>query len=132
MMDTFNNEAIVDGMSSDGHPKYGLKLGAPVIIINVFIFEGRKIDFNEAIPVTEFLKVSLISPSRDPITHLELSPRSRNSQIPHTDTGPTIGIFVQGAKSNISEVKPEPLDDCLLYTSPSPRDGLLSRMPSSA
>ena len=25
-----------------------------------------------------------------------------------------------------------PLDTCLLYTSPSPRDGLLSRMPSSA
>ena len=27
---------------------------------------------------------------------------------------------------------PDQLDDCLLYTSPSPRDGLLSRMPSSA
>ena len=26
----------------------------------------------------------------------------------------------------------EPVDPCLLYTSPSPRDGLLSRMPSSA
>ena len=26
----------------------------------------------------------------------------------------------------------ETIDDCLLYTSPSPRDGLLSRMPSSA
>ena len=26
----------------------------------------------------------------------------------------------------------EDLKDCLLYTSPSPRDGLLSRMPSSA
>ena len=26
----------------------------------------------------------------------------------------------------------EPLTPCLLYTSPSPRDGLLSRMPSSA
>ena len=26
----------------------------------------------------------------------------------------------------------ELLSDCLLYTSPSPRDGLLSRMPSSA
>ena len=25
-----------------------------------------------------------------------------------------------------------PIKDCLLYTSPSPRDGLLSRMPSSA
>ena len=24
------------------------------------------------------------------------------------------------------------VEDCLLYTSPSPRDGLLSRMPSSA
>jgi hypothetical protein len=30
-----------------------------------------------------------------------------------------------------SEVK-EMLNICLLYTSPSPRDGLLSRMPSSA
>ena len=26
----------------------------------------------------------------------------------------------------------DPLSSCLLYTSPSPRDGLLSRMPSSA
>ena len=26
----------------------------------------------------------------------------------------------------------DPLTNCLLYTSPSPRDGLLSRMPSSA
>ena len=26
----------------------------------------------------------------------------------------------------------EQYEDCLLYTSPSPRDGLLSRMPSSA
>ena len=28
--------------------------------------------------------------------------------------------------------KMENIEDCLLYTSPSPRDGLLSRMPSSA
>ena len=28
--------------------------------------------------------------------------------------------------------KQELIDGCLLYTSPSPRDGLLSRMPSSA
>ena len=37
-----------------------------------------------------------------------------------TDTIPN--IFIEKAKSS----------DCLLYTSPSPRDGLLSRMPSSA
>ena len=30
------------------------------------------------------------------------------------------------------EPEPDPYEDCLLYTSPSPRDGLLSRMPSSA
>ena len=30
------------------------------------------------------------------------------------------------------EVDFEPTTTCLLYTSPSPRDGLLSRMPSSA
>ena len=29
-------------------------------------------------------------------------------------------------------LKEKPLKGCLLYTSPSPRDGLLSRMPSSA
>ena len=32
----------------------------------------------------------------------------------------------------IAKVVAEPLENCLLYTSPSPRDGLLSRMPSSA
>ena len=33
----------------------------------------------------------------------------------------------------LSFPNPEPrLENCLLYTSPSPRDGLLSRMPSSA
>ena len=31
-----------------------------------------------------------------------------------------------------SEQKPEDWWDCLLYTSPSPRDGATSRMPSSA
>ena len=33
---------------------------------------------------------------------------------------------------NIEDMKNKISRDCLLYTSPSPRDGLLSRMPSSA
>ena len=37
---------------------------------------------------------------------------------------------IQTGNQNISE-KPS-VKSCLLYTSPSPRDGLLSRMPSSA
>ena len=35
------------------------------------------------------------------------------------------------AKSHITEAKEKDLD-CLLYTSPSPRDSMTSRMPSSA
>ena len=34
--------------------------------------------------------------------------------------------------ANIQHVSINPVTSCLLYTSPSPRDGLLSRMPSSA
>ena len=41
------------------------------------------------------------------------------------------GFIAQGAKVYISSRKAD-VCDCLLYTSPSPRDGLLSRMPSSA
>ena len=49
---------------------------------------------------------------------LEVNPEKEGC-IPETETG------------EIS-VDAEMASDCLLYTSPSPRDGLLSRMPSSA
>ena len=39
---------------------------------------------------------------------------------------------VQDDSSFIDDLGADSLDTCLLYTSPSPRDGLLSRMPSSA
>ena len=39
-----------------------------------------------------------------------------------SELGKTLDVLKDGEKKN----------DCLLYTSPSPRDGLLSRMPSSA
>ena len=42
-------------------------------------------------------------------------------------TSPRDGKFVE----KIGSYNPM-VDHCLLYTSPSPRDGLLSRMPSSA
>ena len=42
------------------------------------------------------------------------------------------GLTVADNEEN--SLRPQHLEDyiCLLYTSPSPRDGLLSRMPSSA
>ena len=40
---------------------------------------------------------------------------------------------VEAAEAPTQDVESEAVEDiCLLYTSPSPRDGLLSRMPSSA
>ena len=45
----------------------------------------------------------------------------------------SLGLSPENTKSgNISVMSPSWRYDCLLYTSPSPRDGLLSRMPSSA
>ena len=40
--------------------------------------------------------------------------------------------YLQGLVSPVERKNGWQLADCLLYTSPSPRDGLLSRMPSSA
>ena len=45
------------------------------------------------------------------------------------DTTQTVILNVAPANINASAVR---IGGCLLYTSPSPRDGLLSRMPSSA
>ena len=39
-----------------------------------------------------------------------------------------VGFYI----TSIKDTTPIPHNGCLLYTSPSPRDGLLSRMPSSA
>ena len=49
----------------------------------------------------------------------------------HTNAD-TVNSTVNGAVSVSTAGTDELLDTCLLYTSPSPRDGLLSRMPSSA
>ena len=45
---------------------------------------------------------------------------------------PNAVALATSSKNNVPSVRMVLLKDCLLYTSPSPRDGLLSRMPSSA
>ena len=44
----------------------------------------------------------------------------------------TIQLTTQQRKAMTEEKRKKIIHACLLYTSPSPRDGLLSRMPSSA
>ena len=46
--------------------------------------------------------------------------------------GPVAGYIAQGAELDPGLLMDALAQACLLYTSPSPRDGLLSRMPSSA
>ena len=46
-----------------------------------------------------------------------------------TESNIDLMILGLGANDMLRGINPK---DCLLYTSPSPRDGLLSRMPSSA
>ena len=52
--------------------------------------------------------------------------RGRNAII--TIDNPPVNALSLGVRQGLMER----VDRCLLYTSPSPRDGLLSRMPSSA
>ena len=52
---------------------------------------------------------------------------------PITKTTEALARIEQAAVDLCAELDVEqPSEGCLLYTSPSPRDGLLSRMPSSA
>ena len=51
------------------------------------------------------------------------APRSRATVPPAPADAPPEGLYVVSTVTT---------NGCLLYTSPSPRDGLLSRMPSSA
>ena len=56
-----------------------------------------------------------------------------NSEKSSSEEKPYIIEEPEVSKAIFAELKGEPhYYSCLLYTSPSPRDGLLSRMPSSA
>ena len=59
---------------------------------------------------------------------------SRNSRMALAQTNEFIDAFLrENTDFNRENIEIRPVTtSCLLYTSPSPRDGLLSRMPSSA
>ena len=106
----------------DGSTK-GLKSGSPVEFNGIRI--GRVIDVDILPPTadgqrTRVNAVVQLQPRRLGITDIDKTGMDELLQ-----TFIDKGLRAQLASGNL-------LTGCLLYTSPSPRDGLLSRMPSSA
>ena len=62
---------------------------------------------------------------------MELHERLNTSKAPMGPNDPFAEVKSRVHFTVIGDLGPQ-LYNCLLYTSPSPRDGLLSRMPSSA
>ena len=94
-------------------------------------------DFDDKIDIIPVADPNIFSQSqRISLAQTELQLAMSNPQIhnmyeAYRDMYEAIGV------KNIDQIlpppqQPMPMDPCLLYTSPSPRDGLLSRMPSSA
>ena len=80
-----------------------------------------RINFRIAIRVPEIFYVLRNHESKEPDRFIEEAELIKHHQSGEKDT---VSDEVQLGRDQIN--------NCLLYTSPSPRDGLLSRMPSSA
>ena len=64
----------------------------------------------------------------------KISQLSGQKGLPNLAQSPSnqLAMSLDTPQKNFTMEKTAPMNTCLLYTSPSPRDGLLSRMPSSA
>ena len=87
--------------------------------------EEAKKDGLDVIAITEHLEYQ---PLKDDIPH----PNRNRSYEYHSKFAKGSNIIVINGSEITRDMPPGHSNACLLYTSPSPRDGLLSRMPSSA
>ena len=82
---------------------------------------GRKDDAQKLYPE---MFTAMVERTREAITLLENDPLA--------PPGAKLSHAVSGGAAWADHIAVRLFNNCLLYTSPSPRDGLLSRMPSSA
>ena len=120
----------------------GISLGVAVLIIVMSVMNGFRtelinkiVGFNAHITVKPYENVIEIEKLK--LNNLKLI----SDELILSNSGEAImiksetskGIVLRGYKNNdFSKLELVKNKNCLLYTSPSPRDGLLSRMPSSA
>ena len=77
-------------------------------------------------------KVSKVISNKDHIS-LEISaPKNFNRGLKKGASISVDGVCLTSVDKGINKLRFDVIEDCLLYTSPSPRDATLSRMPSSA
>ena len=84
----------------------------------------------EGVPVNQVLVEELADIAKEMYLALTVDRVERRPVMLVSASG---GMDIEEVAATSPElIHSEPIDPCLLYTSPSPRDGLLSRMPSSA
>ena len=74
------------------------------------------------------MKVEIIKCLEDNFSYILINEANRNCCVVDPGEADPIIKYIEGNNIELKYI----LNTCLLYTSPSPRDGLLSRMPSSA
>ena len=96
---------------------------------SVTIENARILDLNDLQSVVPSLRVNQLQTS----TNTNFIIRGFGNGANNAGVEPSVGVFVDGVYRSRSAARIGDLPKlCLLYTSPSPRDATLSRMPSSA
>ena len=136
------NQVLAAFVNTSGHKHDGTAAEGPVIGLigdpgvatpkNKVVVDdaNNQVEFNIDVSGTSteqfVVKDGVIEPTTN--NDIDLGSTSKQFKDGHFAGTLNVGGVAVGGGSSISTVP----NTCLLYTSPSPRDGLLSRMPSSA
>ena len=116
-------------------PNIVVEAGANSIVRKILVERGESVEKDQKIALLDnTMTKANLSQNQQVIHNLEqslhrliLEKSYIENNLPVTETPKLDALNFDTLKKRVAEYR-----DCLLYTSPSPRDGLLSRMPSSA
>ena len=111
----------------------GKPYGVDIVMPAKVPTEGTSVDINKLIPQThrDFVEKTLADLGVPPLADDEAKSEGVLGWL-HSVARSHVEVALKHPIKLIANALGSPPKDCLLYTSPSPRDGLLSRMPSSA
>ena len=104
------------------------RIGYPVVIRPSYVLGGRAMEIvHSDEQLQKYMKEAVVVSGENPVLIDSYLRDAIEVDIDALSDG--TDVFIAGILEHIEEAG---VHSCLLYTSPSPRDGLLSRMPSSA